>query len=240
MTTFLRRLGPERTWPASNMASCNQVLLQSHLFAAVSPFFARLALEGDQTWHRTTSRVQCTHIWRGGQNYANTSRENKTNANKTIHKYTTATGATAATKSSKFQVDRQSTFALISRSHAFAHGSEFSQRPIRWTKLESDVWRKWSIRSSSLHYVTLFCSAVHYVRSGEWCVTHVGHYKQQEVGKWPNWKAQCGWLTWTWSPGLIIDLSFAKIQRELKRDCKKTIRALVYKLLTLLIMLTLL
>ena len=135
---------------------------------------------------------------------------------------------------------RQSTFALISRSHAFAHGSEFSQRPIRWTKLESDVWRKWSIRSSSLHYVTLFCSAVHYVRSGEWCVTHVGHYKQQEVGKWPNWKAQGGWLTWTWSPGLIIDLSFAKIQRELKRDCKKTIRALVYKLLTLLIMLTLL
>ena len=88
MTTFLRRLGPERTWPASNMASCNQVLLQSHLFAAVSPFFARLALEGDQTWHRTTSRVQCTHIWRGGQNYANTSMENKTNAIKNVHKYT--------------------------------------------------------------------------------------------------------------------------------------------------------
>ena len=152
---------------------------------------------------------------------------------------TTAKGATAATKSSS----RQSTFALISRSHAFAHGSEFSQRPIRWTKLESDVWRKWSIRSSSLHYVTLFCRAVHYVRSGEWRVTHVGHYKQQEVGKWPNWKAQCGCLTWTWSPGLIIDLSFAKIQRELKRDCKKILRdgaAPAYKLLTLLIMLTLL
>ena len=36
---------------------------------------------------------------------------------------------------------------------------------------------------------------------------------------------------------MIVDLSFAKIQRELKRECKKTIRdgvAPAYKLLTLL------